>query len=167
MAQHRSQAAIAQAAHDTLVTLFPSQAPSFDALLATDLAEVPNTQPKSWRRRSRSSRCCGDPDDARQRRLRSMPSRAWVLNSSQATSRESGARIRSARGPWRSAPIGAASHRLSWTRRNSFARRRRRRLNSAAYAMAFDEVKRLGGDGVYDADGAHRGANRDRRLLGL
>jgi hypothetical protein len=35
------EAAAAQAAHDTLVALFPSQASTFDAALATDLAGIP------------------------------------------------------------------------------------------------------------------------------
>jgi hypothetical protein len=35
-------AAVAQAAHDTLVALFPSQIASFDTLLAEDLADIPN-----------------------------------------------------------------------------------------------------------------------------
>ncbi|HYR21539.1 MAG TPA: hypothetical protein VEP30_01265 [Chthoniobacterales bacterium] len=35
-------AAVAQAAHDTLVALYPSQAPAFDSLLADDLAKVSN-----------------------------------------------------------------------------------------------------------------------------
>src|SRR6266436_5265648 len=35
-------AAVAQAAHDTLAALYPSQAPAFDSLLAEDLAKVSN-----------------------------------------------------------------------------------------------------------------------------
>src|SRR6266403_3778892 len=35
-------AAVAQAAHDTLVALYPSQAPAFDSLLSEDLAEISN-----------------------------------------------------------------------------------------------------------------------------
>jgi len=34
--------AVAQAAHDTLVALFPSQAPAFDSFLADDLAQINN-----------------------------------------------------------------------------------------------------------------------------
>jgi PAP2 superfamily len=37
-------AAVAQAAHDALVELFPSQKASFDALLAEDLAKIPSWQ---------------------------------------------------------------------------------------------------------------------------
>ena len=37
-------------------------------------------------------------------------------------------------------------------------------LDSPEYAAAFDEVKRLGGDGVVDADGAHR---RSRPQIGI
>ena len=40
-------AAIAQAAHDTLAALFPSQAPTFDDQLATDLATIKDGQGKS------------------------------------------------------------------------------------------------------------------------
>lgn len=40
-------AAIAQAAHDTLVALFPSQQPSFDQQLAAELSQMPNNRPKS------------------------------------------------------------------------------------------------------------------------
>src|SRR6185369_1059245 len=41
------EAAISQAAHDTLVALFSSQAPSFDARLAEDLAQVQNKNAKA------------------------------------------------------------------------------------------------------------------------
>lgn len=40
-------AAVAQAAHDTLVVLFPSQKTSFDQKLATDLAQIPAGQLKT------------------------------------------------------------------------------------------------------------------------
>jgi len=40
-------AAISQAAHDTLVALFPSQALAFDAFLATDLARIPSKTQKA------------------------------------------------------------------------------------------------------------------------
>jgi hypothetical protein len=42
-----AQAAIAQGAHDTLVSLYPSQAASFDLRLAEDLALVTNPQAKA------------------------------------------------------------------------------------------------------------------------
>src|SRR4029450_5112044 len=38
------EAAGAQAAHDTLVALFPAQAGTFDAALAADLADIPRGQ---------------------------------------------------------------------------------------------------------------------------
>ncbi len=41
------KAAIAQAAHDTLVALFPSQAQSFDDQLADDLTDIPNGRLKT------------------------------------------------------------------------------------------------------------------------
>jgi hypothetical protein len=40
------KASIAQAAHDTLAALFPSQSPSFDARLAADLALIPDDRHK-------------------------------------------------------------------------------------------------------------------------
>src|SRR5881296_2698807 len=40
-------AAVGQAAHDTLVALFPSQAASFDSLLANDLAQIKNKNEQS------------------------------------------------------------------------------------------------------------------------
>jgi len=40
-------AAIAQAARDTLATLFPSQTPTFDGYLAEDLAVIRNAQQKA------------------------------------------------------------------------------------------------------------------------
>src|SRR5436853_6211419 len=39
-------AAVSQAAHDTLVALFPSQAASFDSLLVNDLAQIKNKNEK-------------------------------------------------------------------------------------------------------------------------
>jgi hypothetical protein len=41
------QAAVAQAAHDTLVALFPSQSPRFDALLADDLSDIASSISKA------------------------------------------------------------------------------------------------------------------------
>src|SRR5256885_7566212 len=41
------EAAISQAAHDTLVSLFPSQAPAFDNFLAADLARVSSKSQKA------------------------------------------------------------------------------------------------------------------------
>ena len=41
-------AAIAQAAHDTLISLFPSQAASFDAALAEDLDRIQVSSKDAW-----------------------------------------------------------------------------------------------------------------------
>ncbi len=41
------KAAVAQAAHDTLAAMFPSQKASFDSLLAEDLNELPNNRAKT------------------------------------------------------------------------------------------------------------------------
>src|SRR5437762_114568 len=42
-----SDVAIAQAAHDTLVAMFPSHTPTFDGYLAEDLAAIRNAQQKA------------------------------------------------------------------------------------------------------------------------
>jgi len=44
---HSVKAAISQAAHDTLIALFPSQTPHFDARLAEDLAALKNNKAKA------------------------------------------------------------------------------------------------------------------------
>ena len=74
-------AAIAQAAHDTLVAMFPSQAATFDALLAEDLARIRDRGAREGaRHRARAARGGGDPGAARRRRLRSTPSRAMGID---------------------------------------------------------------------------------------
>ena len=73
------EAAVAQAAHDTLVAMFPSQAPSLDELLAEDLGRIRLLRPSAkaagspWAsaRPRRSSRCARTTDH-------NMPSRAWA-----------------------------------------------------------------------------------------
>jgi hypothetical protein len=47
LASSSTDAAVAQAAHDTLVALFPSQKKSFDDLLADDLNHIPKGQAKT------------------------------------------------------------------------------------------------------------------------
>jgi PAP2 superfamily protein len=142
------QAAIAQAAHDTLVALFPSQAPSFDALLATDLAEIPNSQPKAR-----------GVDLGHRAAVAILTMRAndgWQHAEPRVgiefiTSNEPG--------KWRQDPISQGPLALGahWgggvtpfvmDAAEQFRATAPPPLNSAAYAMAFDEVKRLGGDGV-------------------
>jgi hypothetical protein len=87
-------AAIAQAASDTLITLFPSQSASFNELLAADLGQIPDGRAKAdesisdARRRPRSSRL--EPTMAR-----SVPSRVSASISSPVMSRGSGAKTRS------------------------------------------------------------------------
>ena len=143
-------AAIAQAAHDTLAALFPSQAASFDAALAEDLRRDPG---RDRRRRAASTlgqaRGRRDPRAARRRRLGRTPSRCVGVDY-----------ITSDRpGQWRQDPIsqhpararrvlgrGAAVRAAS--RRDQFRVPPPPALDSAAYAAAYNEVKRLGGDGV-------------------
>ena len=44
---HSIDAALSQAAHDTLVALYPSQAPAFDAFLAEDLFRIKSKNEKA------------------------------------------------------------------------------------------------------------------------
>ena len=104
-------AAIAQAAHDTLASLFPSQAPTLDAALTEDLARITGGG-KEPGRRVGSSAAAPFSRIARTTALKS-PSRASASGSSPATSLGSGGRIRSANSRWRSAPTGEASSRSS------------------------------------------------------
>ena len=71
------EAAIAQAAHDTLVALFPSQAPSFDAALADDLESDRRRAGEGSRHpRSGAQAAAAILALRRERRLGRMPSRA-------------------------------------------------------------------------------------------
>ena len=156
------KAAIAQAAHDTLVALFPSQRASFDEQLAEDLSRIRAQRPgqgaSPWGsgRPPRSSRCA--PTTAR-----SMPSLASASTSSRAISRGSGARIRSARSRSLWARTGARCTPFVLASADQFRVPPPPAMNSPAYTAAFDEVKRLGGDGI----ARRRSAPRTRRSIGI
>ena len=62
------EAAAAQAAHDTLVALYPARQAIFDAALAEDLAGIP-AGPGQAGRRHRPGGGPADPGPAEQRRL--------------------------------------------------------------------------------------------------
>ena len=88
-------AAIAQAAHDTLVAMFPSQAASFDQLLAEDLHEMQDRRTRASARASRSAAVRRRRSSRSGRKtVRSIPSRGSASTSSRARSRANGARIR-------------------------------------------------------------------------
>ena len=144
------RAAISQAAHDTLTNLFPSQAPTFSARLAEDLVEVRN---KGIRRRSinlgrrtAAAILAMRADDGSQH----PELRVGTNENEHATS--------DLPGHWRQDPIsmiplalGAHWHECKPIVIQSNAQFRvppPPAMDSAAYTIAFNEVKRFGGDGV-------------------
>jgi len=141
------RAAIAQAAHDTLVALFPSQQATFDAELDDDLAGITE-------RVSRTRGIALGQDAA-----------AAILairatDGSQHPEPRVGVDFITGDEPgqWRQDPIsqiplalGARWHEVRpfvMTSADQFRVPPPPALTSAAYAAAFDEAKRLGGDGV-------------------
>ena len=144
------RAAISQAAHDTLTNLFPSQAPTFSARLAEDLATVRNKGTKrrsiSLGRRAAAAILARRANDGSQH-----PELHVGTNENEhATS--------NLPGHWRQDPIsliplalGAHWHEckpLVIQSNEQFRVPPPPAMDSAAYALAFNEVKRFGGDGV-------------------
>jgi hypothetical protein len=140
-------AAIAQAARDTLVALFPSQAATFNDLLAADLSQIPDGQAKT------------DGIDLGRRAA------ALVLvlrnnDGSQYPEPRVGVDFITSNEPgkWRQDPISLIPLALGayWGDLAPFVLKSAEQfrvpppppLSSTEYAAAFDEVKRLGGDGV-------------------
>jgi len=139
-------AAIAQAAHDVLAAVFPSQAASFDDLLKDDLARIgPQGKQPGRMVGSRAAAAIlatrkGDGSDYIEPRMGDgfMPS----LDP----------------GKWRQDPVSQIPIALGakWgdvapfvmTAGNQFRVAPPPAMTSAEYAAAYDEVKRLGGDGV-------------------
>ena len=139
--------AISQAAHDTLVAMFPSQTPSFDAWLAQDLATVKNRGTKrrsiNLGRRAAAAILARRANDGSE-----VPEPRVGLDYL----------MSDLAGHWRQDPIsriplamGAhwyACHPFVLTSAEQFRVPPPPAMNSLEYAMAFEEVKRLGGDGV-------------------
>jgi len=141
------QAAIAQAAHDTLVALFPSQTTSFDALLAADLTKIPNNRPKA------------NGIDVGHRAAVAILTLRANDGSQHAEPRVGIDFITSNQpGKWRQDPISELPLALGalWSgvkpfvmyTADQFRAPPPPELTSTAYAIAFDQVKRLGGDGI-------------------
>jgi hypothetical protein len=139
-------AAVAQAAHDTLVVLFPSQAQSFDVLLAEDLDRIRDGRPKTngidlGRRAAAAVLAVAATDGSQHPEP--------LLGIDWFTSDEPGM--------WRQDPISLIPLALGahWGEVQPFVLESGRQfrvppppsLTSSAYATAFAEVKRLGGDG--------------------
>lgn len=139
------EAAIAQAAHDTLVALFPSQRSTFDQQYATDIAGLAD-------------------GDAKQQGL-ALGAKAAALILADRAHDGSDAKTQSAAytfsdepGKWRSDPINPGQTPLgaSWSKVRPFVMASSSQfraapppaLDTAAYAEAFAEVYRIGGDGI-------------------
>jgi hypothetical protein len=140
-------AAIAQAAHDTLVAMFPSQKDHCDALLAEELAKIADGRGKTEGIR------------VGQRAARAILARRENDGSDQANPVLGTEFITSSRpGKWRQDPISQIPIALGaeWGKVKPFVVPDVTRfrvaappaLTSRAYTEAFNEVKRLGGDGV-------------------
>jgi hypothetical protein len=140
-------AAIAQAAHDTLVALFPSQTASCDAQLAADLSQIPHGRAKAkgiklGQRAAAAILALRTNDGAQHAEPR--------VGVEFFTGEEPG--------EWRQDPISQLPLALGayWGEVKPFVLKSADQfrvppppaLRSPAYAAAFDEVKRLGGDGV-------------------
>lgn len=141
-------AAIAQAAHDTLVALFPSQRASFDNLLSADLSEIPGN---------------GRPKENGIRLGQQAAAMILALRSGDG-SHHSEPRIgvdffpSNEPGKWRQDPISRIPIALGahWGAVKPFALTSGDQfrvppppgLDSPEYAVAFDEAKRLGGNGI-------------------
>jgi hypothetical protein len=144
------RAAISQAAHDTLTNLFPSQTQTFDARLAEDLAEVKNKGAKrrsvNLGKRAAAAILTLRADDGSQHpELRvGTNDTDYVMNTLP--------------GHWRQDPVsliplalGAHWHEcipFVMESTDQFRTPPPPAMTSAAYAEAYNEVKRLGGDGV-------------------
>jgi hypothetical protein len=144
------QAAIAQAAHDTLSALYPSQSSSFAAALAADLAKIGNPKAKAK-----------GIDLGHRAAVAILTLRA--MDGSDHAEPRVGIEFITSNDPgkWRQDPISMIPLALGayWnqvapfvlTSAEQFRAPLPPALDSAAYASAFKEAKRLGGDGVTTA----------------
>ena len=141
------EAAVSKAAHDTLVALFPTQAASFDVLLAEDLAAIRNKHAKAngvlLGRRAAAAILALTADDGSE-----IPEPSVGIG--HITSDQPG--------HWRQDPISLIPLALGayWGKciplvlqsSSQFRVPPPPAMTSREYAIAYDEVKRLGGDGV-------------------
>jgi hypothetical protein len=158
------EAAIAQAAHDTLVALFPAQSASFDAELAEDLGQIPARKRRDQENGVRLGRRAAAAILAR-RADDGSKYKEPMVDIDYTTSDEPGM--------WRQDPISTIPLALGayWGGVTPFALRSVERyrapeppgIDSEEYAAAFDEVQRLGGDG--DVTPTER--NEDQTLAGI
>ncbi len=141
-------AAIAQAGHDTLTALFPSQQATFDQALASDLDQIGAGTAKT------------DGVDLGHRAAAAILALRSSDGSAQAEPKLGTQFITSDdAGKWRQDPISQAPIALGayWNQVTPFVLQSASQfrcpappaLNSAVYAAAYNEVKILGGDGVH------------------
>jgi hypothetical protein len=140
-------AALSQAAHDTLAALYPSQKPAFDGFLADELLRI----------RSRSEKANGV--ELGQRVAAAILALRAHDGSAKAEPRVGIEHItKNDAGHWRQDPLSSIPLALGayWgectpfvlAATNQFRTLEPPAMSSAAYATAFNEVKALGGDGV-------------------
>ena len=143
-------AAVAQAAHDTLVALFPSQEAKLDAFLAEDLSEIPDGQLKTngiaLGQRAAAAVLAARATDGSQHEELTMGTGPDNFHTSNDP------------GKWRQDPISQIGVALGvkWGEVKPFVLERGDQfrvplppaLGSAEYTDAFNEVRLLGGDGL-------------------
>jgi hypothetical protein len=142
-----TNAAIAQATHDTLAALFPSQSPSFDARLAADLALIPDDRHKQdgidLGHRAAGAILAARSNDGSQRPEPHIGIDYFYTG---------------ALGEWTEDPISQKTVALGafWGEVRPFVLQSGDQFrippppafNSPEFATAFNEARRLGGDGV-------------------
>jgi hypothetical protein len=143
-------AAIAQAVHDTLVLLFPSQSAALDSLLVADLNAIKNRPARTGgiRLGTKAAAVCmalraGDGSEIPEPVVGTGPGEYATSNQP---------------GHWRKDPISGIPLALGahWSECSTFVLESSSQfrappppaMNSAAYTEAYNEVKRLGGDGT-------------------
>ena len=141
------QVGVAQAAHDTLAALFPSQTAAFDTVLAEELVEIPEgrlkTNGSALGKRAASAILAARGNDGSQRPEPRVGVEFLTSNDP---------------GKWRQDPISMIPLALGayWgdvkpfvlERADQFRAPVPPRIDSADYAAAYNEVKTVGGDGV-------------------
>lgn len=142
--------AIAQAAHDTLCAMFPSQQAKFDGVLSDELKQTPNGRPKSDGI-ALGKKCAAKIMELKANDGSAHPEPRVGIDFFPSNDP----------GKWRQDPI--SQHPLAlganWSQVVPFVLQSSDQfrtppppaLDSAEYAVAFDEVKSLGGDGVVTA----------------
>jgi len=147
-ADSSQDAAIAQAAHDTLTALYPRQKPRLDAWLNADLARLPNGRAK-----------LNGIDVGRRAAAAILTLRASDGTYDTEPIVGEDYQVSNAPGKWRPDPISRSPIALGawWRNVQPFVLQSSTQfrvppppaLTSEAYTRAFNEVKQLGGDGVH------------------